>query len=165
VSNGRSKRLLTAAEADALEARVGLRLAARLSEGTDTVPHDIGERLRVAREQALARAAHARRKAAVEAVQVAPVMHVVPVGASTLAMGTGPGQWWWRLGSFLPLALLVAGLLAIHELNDNEAISATAEVDAALLADVVPPDAYADPGFAEFLNQPLPAPDAGSDAR
>lgn len=158
-------RLLTTAEADALEARVGLRLAARLSEGTDTVPHDIGERLRVAREQALARAAAARRQAAVAPVQVAPVMHVVPVGASTLALGTGPGQWWWRLGSLLPLALLVAGLLAIHELNDSELISATAEVDAALLADVVPPDAYADPGFAEFLNQPFPAPGGGEDAR
>ena len=62
------------------------------------------------------------------------------------------------LWSLLPLGLLVAALLAIHELNDSELISATAEVDAALLADVVPPDAYADPGFAEFLNQPFPAP-------
>ena len=40
---------------ETLQNRFGLRVAARLSNGADTLPHDIGERLRVAREQAVAR--------------------------------------------------------------------------------------------------------------
>ena len=43
-------------EVDALQARIGLRLAARLSEQSRGVPNDIAERLRVAREQAVLRA-------------------------------------------------------------------------------------------------------------
>ena len=40
---------------DTLQNRFGLRVAARLSAGTEGLPHDVGERLRVAREQAVAR--------------------------------------------------------------------------------------------------------------
>jgi hypothetical protein len=35
-------------------------------------------------------------------------------------------------------------------------IQAAAEVDAVLLADDLPPEAYADPGFGEFLKLPQP---------
>ena len=47
-----------------LEDRLGLKIAARLSDGSDAVPHDIGERLRHARMQALARRKPERRPAA-----------------------------------------------------------------------------------------------------
>jgi len=50
-------------DAEAIEMRFAARLAAGLSERAADVPHDIGERLRVAREQALARAREARRPA------------------------------------------------------------------------------------------------------
>ena len=40
----------------ALEARFGLRLTARLSESSDQLPHDVTERLRHARQLALAQA-------------------------------------------------------------------------------------------------------------
>ena len=33
-------------------------------------------------------------------------------------------------------------------------VVAAAEIDAALLTDDLPPDAYSDPGFAEFLRSP-----------
>jgi hypothetical protein len=51
----------------------------------------------------------------------------------------------------LPLAVLVYGLVAIERAHDRAQIAAAAEVDAALLSDDLPPAAYTDPGFAEYL--------------
>ncbi|HET7867005.1 MAG TPA: DUF3619 family protein [Burkholderiaceae bacterium] len=139
----------SSADAMALEARFGLRVAARLSDRADDLPHDITERLRSAREQALAKARP--RLATARAAAVA----VSASGTATLASG-GPGDsWWWRLSSLAPLVLLIAGLVWVHEFHRSEEILAVAEVDAALLTDAVPPSAYADPGFAEFLKAPL----------
>ena len=45
---------------DALQARFALRVASRLSEQSEKLPHDLSERLRVAREQAVARARQLR---------------------------------------------------------------------------------------------------------
>lgn len=139
----------TSAEAMALEARFGLRVAARLSDHAEALPHDITERLRSAREQALAKARP--RLAAANAAVV-----IGGSGAATLVSGVGPADsWWWRLSSLAPLALLIVGLVWVHEFHRSEEIVAVAEVDAALLTDAVPPSAYADPGFAEFLKSPL----------
>lgn len=133
----------------ALEARFGLRVAARLSDRTDALPHDITERLRSAREQALA-TARPRLAAA------RPAVAVGTSGTAVLAVRGGPADsWWWRLSSLAPLALLIAGLVWVHEFHRSEEIVALAEVDAALLTDAVPPSAYADPGFAEFLRAPV----------
>ena len=134
------------AERESLEARVGLQLAARLSAGAADLPHDISTRLRFARERALEQARLARQPAAA----LAPVGLS---GGSTLILGGGPA-WRWRLASMLPVALLVAGLVTIQMQSDDELVSAAAEVDAALLADDLPPSAYADAGFAEFLRAP-----------
>ena len=139
----------TSADVMALEARFGLRVAARLSDRADDLPHDITERLRSAREQALAKARP--RLAAARAAAVA----VSGSGAATLAGGGPSDSWWWRLSSLAPLALLIAGLVWVHQFHRSEEILAVAEVDAALLTDAVPPSAYADPGFAEFLKAPL----------
>jgi hypothetical protein len=133
-------------ERETLEARVGLRLAARLNTGTAELPHDISTRLRFARERALEHARLARQPAAA----------LAPVGlggTSTLVLGGGPA-WRWRLASMLPVALLLAGLVTIQMQSDDELVFAAAEVDAALLADDLPPSAYADAGFAEFLRAP-----------
>jgi hypothetical protein len=46
---------------------------------------------------------------------------------------------------------LVAGLLVISVVQDDDRASELADVDSALLADDLPPAAYADPGFAQFL--------------
>ena len=64
------------------------------------------------------------------------------------------GGWWSRLGVALPAVALLAGLLLIQQSHIDEQISAAAEIDAALLADDVPPNAYSDPGFVEFLKTP-----------
>jgi hypothetical protein len=51
------------------------------------------------------------------------------------------------------LVALVGGLLLIDEWHDRAEIEAAADVDTALLGDVLPPDAYSDAGFVEFLKQ------------
>jgi Protein of unknown function (DUF3619) len=133
---------------EVLQARFAQRVAAALTEQQALNPRrDIEERLRVAREQALSRAREARLGAAGPAV--------VATGGGTVALG-GPSDangtpWWLRLSSLLPLAVLLAGLLLIDRHYTQSQIEAAAEVDAALLADDLPPEAYRDPGFAEFL--------------
>jgi hypothetical protein len=139
---------LPAAHRDGLETRFGTRVCAQLGERASAAAPDISERLRFAREQALARAAAARRQEqAVTATSPALVL-VGRGGSGLLARHTG---WWVKLASAVPLAMLAFGLVAIDRVHDKAQIAAVAEVDAALLADDLPPAAYTDPGFVEYL--------------
>lgn len=128
---------------EVVEARVGLRIAGQLSQAADQLPHDIAERLRVARGLAVERARERRKLSTAAAVHAQG-------GTLTLS---GP-SWWLRLASLAPLALLVVGLLAIERSYVNQQIRAAAEIDEAILTDDLPPQAYSDPGFAEFLKSP-----------
>ena len=130
---------------DALQARFALRVASRLSEQSDKLPHDLSERLRVARKQAVARARQLR----LAQPATAPAFQV---SQGSIALGQ-PTSGWLRLASVLPLMLLVLGLVLIQHLHEQAEIHAAAEVDAALLADDLPPEAYGDPGFVAFLKQ------------
>lgn len=129
------------ASSDTLESQFGRRVAARLASGSEQLPHDIGERLRVARQQAVG-----RRK-------LAPQLHLAPVVISngrSATLGLG-GRWWTRIGSVVPLIALVAGLITISVMQDDDRANDLAEVDSALLTGDLPPAAYTDPGFAQFL--------------
>lgn len=127
----------TSSANQAAEAQFARRLAARLSEGADTMPHDISERLRVARAQAIAR----RRQPAQPAAVV-----VGSGGAAVLG-----SVWWTRFGAALPLVALVVGLISISVWQEDQRFRELAEVDSALLTDDLPPAAYTDPGFAQYL--------------
>lgn len=127
-----------------VEARLGLRLASALSG--QVLSHDVGERLRVAREQALARAREVRRTAPAAAGSA-----VVAVSAKGSAVLGGFVPWWQRAASVLPLIVLVAGLVAIDQYALREQVVIAADIDAQILSDDLPPAAYSDPGFAEFL--------------
>jgi len=144
-----------AAELDALQSRFAYRVTARLDEQAEAASHDVGERLRVASEQALARARLARSASAKLATAAATVVSVSG-GAATLSLGGGPrlSGWWLKLAGVLPLIALVGGLVLIQDANTRAQIEAAAEIDSALLSDDLPPDAYSDPGFAEFLKTP-----------
>ncbi|PKO43709.1 MAG: DUF3619 domain-containing protein [Betaproteobacteria bacterium HGW-Betaproteobacteria-3] len=122
--------------------RYGLKVAARLSDGTDALPHDIAERLRVARLQAVA-----QRKVA--PVRVATSVH--GGSAASLTFGDEKPNFWGRMGAAVPLVALAAGLIVINVLQSDNRANELAEVDIALLTDDLPPAAYADPGFAQFL--------------
>lgn len=134
-----------------IEARVARRIVARLDQQSDLLGHDITERLRVGREQAVARARQARRVRPLTSAG----LQVAGAEGGTLSLGRSPSGW-LRLASLLPLMVLVVGLLAIQYLHDQAEIRAAADVDTALLADDLPPEAYSDPGFAVFLKQPEP---------
>lgn len=124
------------------EDRFGRQLAARLDASADSLPHDISERLRVARQQALARLHD------VKSAETSPVV----LGNSAALTGGGPGSAWWpQLVSLIPLLALIAGLVAIQLLGSDSMIQDLADIDEAILTDDLPPDAYTDPGFAQFL--------------
>lgn len=149
-----------AAELDARVTRFGLRVAAGLTERSAALPRDVSERLRFAREQALARGAQAR--AVALAATASPALMQVggtlafSGGGWTGSMGPASPKkgglgLWSMLMSALPLLLLVAGLLLMQMGQENEQIAAAAEVDTALLSDSLPPAAFTDPGFSEYL--------------
>lgn len=130
-------------QTDMLQDRFGLKVAARLSDSVADLPPDIGERLRFARAQALS-----RRK-----VRKADTADLVVAAGATAVLG-GPDErltWWNRIGAAVPLLALVIGLVAIETVQNDRSAREIARVDAALLMDDLPPSAYADQGFSEFL--------------
>lgn len=124
----------------AAEDRFARRVASRLDAGNADLAHDISERLRVARQQALT-----KRK-------LVPQLHAAPAVVSS-AGGTASlgGSWWTRIGAVVPLVALVAGLITISVWQEDNRASELADVDSALLTGDLPPAAYTDPGFAQFL--------------
>lgn len=134
--------------AQAMTDRQGLKLAAQLSLGAAQLPYDITERLRAARERAVA-----QRK--IEVLRHAPAW--VAQGQA-VALGWGGEErmgLFGRLSSALALAVLVFGLLGINDLQSDERARELAAVDMALLIDELPPQAFADPGFIQFLQKDL----------
>ena len=133
---------------DAMQTRFALRVAAALTERSLEVGPDVGERLRFAREKALERAR------AVRTADATPVVGSTRGGAGLLGrLGSG---WAMKLVSVLPAIALIGGLVMIERSQDSAQIATAAEVDTALLSDDLPPAAYSDPGFAEYLKTPSP---------
>jgi hypothetical protein len=102
----------------------------------------IAERLRAAREQALAMRKSEREPA--------------PAWARSTAIGViggfgGFGGFSLRL--ILPTALLVAGLIAIYSWQQDQRAADVEELDAQLLTDDLPIDAYLDRGFETWLKK------------
>jgi hypothetical protein len=69
-------------------------------------------------------------------------------GSASLTFCEEGLSFWSRLASALPLIALAIGLVTINAIQNDEPRGGSAEVDAALLTDDLPPAAYADPGFA-----------------
>ena len=129
---------------DILQDRFALKAASYLSAGTSDLPYDISERLRAARVQAVSKRKVAKTRTA---------SSVVSSGHSAaLTWGGEDGMSLWsRIGSVVPLIALVVGLLAINSIQNDNRAQEVAEVDAALLTDELPPSAFSDPGFVQFL--------------
>jgi hypothetical protein len=135
-------------DVDALQSRYALRVTAHLTEQSASVTHDVGERLRFARERALD-VARTRRAAA-----SSPVLQIGNASAGSLALSGGPrspSSWWVGFAYLLPLFALVAGLVLIQNQRVRAQIVTAAEIDFELLVDELPPMAYSDPGFLEFM--------------
>ena len=128
---------------EVLQDRYGLKVAARLSAGAANLPHDISERLRVARVQAVAKRKVGKLAGATSVLS--------PGGAAVLGAGDEDLGWWGRIVSVLPLLVLAIGLVTINAVQNDNFAKELAAIDAALLVDDLPPAAYADPGFAQFI--------------
>ncbi len=122
---------------------LGRSLASHLNLASQDLGHDIGERLRVARQMALKSRPMPQRL----------MRHSLAVQANgTLSEQPEEGLNLWRiLASALPLLALVSGLMFIQSLQQDLAESDIASLDSALLLDELPPNAYTDPGFVQFI--------------
>ena len=130
--------------ADILQDRFALKAASYLTASTVDLPYDISERLRAARVQAISQRKIAKVQTAASVVNAG--------GAAALNWGSSDGMSWWaRVGSVVPLVALVVGLLTINSVQNDNRAQEVAEVDAALLTDDLPPAAFSDPGFVQFL--------------
>lgn len=137
---------------------LGRFVAARLNEAVASIDRDSAERLRAARERALA-----SRKRVVASARptrlAAPQPALAGAGSAHGASGAGLGpEWgsedpglWTRLASLVPLVALLAGLAFINGVQNQYRAAELADVDAQLLTDDLPPAAFTDPGFIEFL--------------
>jgi hypothetical protein len=123
--------------------RFGLRVTARLSDAADEVPYDISERLRAARVRALD-------KQKVTSVRTATSIGFSG-GSASLTFGSEHPGWWDRLAAAIPMLALVLGLFVISAIQNDNRANEIAEIDAAILTDDLPPAAYTDPGFTQFL--------------
>jgi Protein of unknown function (DUF3619) len=138
-------------EREIAEDQFGHRIAFHLNGVENDLSHNITERLRVARLQAVA--------------HKAPSLQVVlqsPLSNSVFAMktvgahgGSGPDGMskWSRWMTAALLGILVFGFAAVQEIQDELRASDIAEVDSQLLIDDLPPAAFLDPGFTEYLKR------------
>lgn len=127
----------------------GRRIASHLNTASLDLPHDISERLRAARNRAVA----------VRLVSQTQLQHSQAVsvqnGVATLNFGDEGLNIWSSLASLFPLLALVAGLAFIQHVMDDKQAHQLADVDAVLLTDDLPVAAYTDPGFLQFLKTPI----------
>lgn len=131
------------------EDQFGVSAAALLREGGKSLPKTIQSRLHAARMKALL----AQKP---EKVYV----HRAALANATVHRSFKSNSIWDSYGWVAPLTVLVFGLIGIAQWQEESRTQDIAELDAALLTDDVPPDAYADSGFIHFLkNGPLAAPD------
>ena len=128
--------------------RWGQHFSRQLTLAAADLPHDISERLRVARQLAVA-----QRKPLIQS-RLANNTQINSNGTLTAPADEGLNLW-SILASALPLLALVIGLMAIQWIQQDHITSEIAATDSALLTDELPPDAYTDAGFAQFLKQSL----------
>lgn len=144
----RNEDILNPTQAD----QFGLSAAALLREGSQSLPAGIKDRLYAARLKAIS-----LKKP--EKVRIAQHVLASPTGN----WSSGSRSFWDNVGWVAPLIVLVFGLIGIAQWQQDSRINDIAELDAALLTDDVPPDAYADSGFMGFLkNGPLAESDQDS---
>jgi hypothetical protein len=126
---------------------LGRHLSAQLSLATPSLAHDVSERLRVARQRALAS------RNTLHVLKMSSQTAQINSNGSLTSTGDEGLNLWNILGSALPLLVLVLGLTAIGWVQQDDRTQELATIDAALLTDELPPDAYADAGFVQFLKQ------------
>lgn len=122
----------------------GQKIASHLDEAADSIPHEILERLKVARVQAVSK------RVTIAPAELASSIHLSNATA-TLSGGHAELGLWRFLAAWAPLLVLIAGLLTVFAIQDEYRAQELADVDSELLTDELPPAAFTDPGFTQFL--------------
>jgi len=116
-----------------------------LDDGIEVMPKRTVNRLAASRQMAIA-----RKKP--ELAGYATVF--VPRLAGAFSTGLSDSRnWLVRIGIAIPLLVLVLGSVGIYHYEQTHTIAALAELDAAVLADELPIDAYLDHGFTTYLSK------------
>jgi hypothetical protein len=118
-----------------------------MTESSEQLPEATLERLASARQLALSRQKQAE-----------PSRALAFGGVLAGSNGVSFSQKNWIKKSWLalPLLVLMLGLYGLYEHEQEQQINDLAEIDAAVLVDELPPDAYLDSGFNAYLNKETP---------
>lgn len=116
-----------------------------LNESAENLPESTLDRLSNARKIALARKKQ-------ENPSTVFISKGILAGNSGISF-KGPNSWFGKLGVILPMLVLMLGLFSIYEYEQQQRINDLAEIDAAVLVDELPPDAYLDTGFSAYLDK------------
>lgn len=130
---------------DAKDIEFAYKVRRALNESVENIP-----------EVTIARLSNARKIALSRKKQESTVAVFSPKGILAGNTGfsfQGPNSWFGKLGVALPMLVLIVGLFGIYEYEQKQRINDLAEIDAAVLVDELPPDAYLDTGFSAYLNK------------
>ncbi len=131
--------------------QLGQRLANVLEKNSD-LPYEISERLRAARTRALSVRRLAQTQ--VQTAQDVQVQHNLVL----LKFPTQFQLFFQTFGSVIPLLALIVGLFFIHDFHNTQYALELAEIDSALLTDDLPPNAYTDSSFLDYLKYEVNSP-------
>ena len=122
------------------EMTFGMKIRQALNESArgDHLSARVVERLRAAREQALAARKPEREPA---------------LALAGNALGSIGGLGGLSLRVLLPMAVIIAGLIGIYSWQQEQRAADVEELDALLLSDDLPIDAYLDKGFEAWLKK------------
>ena len=115
------------------ELQFAYKIKQRLNNDAARLPAATEERLRAARERALAQ------------------QHQTVGRLATAGVPVSAGFGW--LGQLAPLLVLVGGLVAINYWHQAQQTLEIADVDTQMLVDELPPNAYLDKGFGAWLTR------------
>jgi hypothetical protein len=117
-----------------------------LDESVQDIPVSTSERLANARKLALS-----RKKQNVTVQAVAPRVAMAGESPSSFFSAHPVGSWLGRVGSVIPLIVLVLGLVGLHQAEKRQQLIEAASIDAEVLTDELPLSAYLDHGFDAYL--------------
>lgn len=119
-----------------------------MNESTESIPQATLDRLTQARQIALS-----RKKEATPTAVFALSGVLAGNGASSSSSPSTQSNWLKKMSLTIPLIVLIGGLYGIYNYEKEQQINDLAEIDAAVLVDELPPDAYLDEGFNAYLNK------------
>ena len=126
---------------NAREVNFAYKIRNALNERLDTLPSSTTDRLAKARSKALE----------VKRANATPLAIPFTVLAGGFGNFVQRSSWLNRVGLVIPVIALVAGLSGMYHSEQQQRLNETADIDAAVLADELPLNAYLDHGFNAYL--------------